>query len=73
MTTIQKNVINIITSLSEKKLKDAYNYLMYLKDKDEWEATYELADNQILSEIKEGLQQLREGKIEYLKEIRRDV
>lgn len=35
MTAIQKNAMNIIGSLSDKKLKDAYDYLTYLIDKEE--------------------------------------
>lgn len=73
MTAIQKNAVNIINNLSEKKLKDAIDYLNYLKDKEEWDATHELLDNKILYEIKEGLNQIKEGNYVYFKDIKRNV
>ncbi len=73
MTAIQKNAINIIGTLSDKKLKDAYDFLAYLNDKEEWEASQELYDEAILSEIKEGVMQLQKGQFVNLKDIRRNV
>lgn len=73
MTAIQKNALNIISSLSDKKLKDAYDFLTYLSDKEEWEATQELYDQAILSEIREGVKQMQKGQFVYLKDIRRNV
>jgi hypothetical protein len=73
MTAVQKNAVNIISKLSEKKLKDALDYLSYLNDKDEWEATQELLDTKILYEIKEGLNQIKEGNYVYFKDIKRNV
>lgn len=73
MTSVQKNAVSIINNLSEKKLKDAIDYLNYLKDKEEWEATQEFLDNNILYEIKEGLNQIKEGNYVYLKNIKRNV
>ncbi len=71
--SLQQNTIDIINSLPASKLKDAYNYLLYLKDKEEWEATQELLTFNIIKEIQDGIDQINSGDFVELTEIRRNV
>jgi hypothetical protein len=73
MNLTKQNAIKIIDSLSPKKMKVAFDYLSYLKDKEEWEATQELLDFNILREIKTGVEQIQKGQYVHLKEVRRNV
>lgn len=43
------NAIILFKSLSNEKLNQAYDFIKYLHDKDEWEATKELDSEQILN------------------------
>jgi|GEM_PF-2642373 len=73
MIATQKNAVKIINSLTGNKLKDAYNYLIYLKDKEEWEATQELMELPILAEIQEGIKQLQNSQYVKFSDIRKNV
>lgn len=55
------NAFELFNSLSEDKMKEAYNFISYLKDKEEWEATMELSSPEVLNQIKEGLAELNSG------------
>lgn len=55
------NAFELFNSLSADKLKEAYNFILYLKDKEEWEATMELSTPEILEQIKVGLAEINSG------------
>ncbi len=67
----RKTALGIINSLSGRKLEIALDYLLYLKSHEEWEATKELYDKDILSEIVEGVRQIEEGDFVKFEDIRR--
>jgi hypothetical protein len=73
MNSLQKNAFDLIKSLPDSKLAIAIDYLSYLKDKDEWEATNELSDSHILKEIQAGIEDLKAGRVVDFEEIRRNV
>lgn len=61
----------IVNSLSEDKIKEAINFLTYLKDKEEWTATMELNSPEILKEIQNGINEINSGKFTKFNEIRK--
>ena len=61
MSTERVEAIELIGLLSEKKLKIIIDFIKYLKDKEEWEATNELLDSKTISEIEEGKKQINNG------------
>jgi len=61
MSTERAEAIELIGLLSEKKLKIIVDFVRYLKDKEEWEATNELLGSKTISEIKEGQKQINNG------------
>lgn len=63
----------IVNSLSDEKIKEAINYLTYLKDKEEWDATMELSSPEILHEIEKGIKEINSGKFSKFSEIRKNV
>jgi hypothetical protein len=63
----------IVNSLSDDKIKEAINYLTYLKDKEEWDATMELSSPEILHEIEKGINEINSGKFSKFSEIRKNV
>ena len=73
MEALYDNTIRLVNSLSADELKAAYSFLSYLKDKVEWEATMELNSPEILSEIKQGLNDLKSGNYVEFSKIRRNV
>ncbi len=73
LDTYAKSINELIMSLSEDKMKEAFNFLTYLKDKDEWEATMELASTDILSEIQKGISEINSEKFVNFNKIRKNV
>ena len=73
MTGTQKKIYDTIISLPNDKLQVVLDFMLYLRDKDEGSATEELMDNNILSEIADGIKQIRLGDYIYLSEIKRHV
>lgn len=67
------NAFELFNSLSDDKMREAYNFLSYLKDKEEWEATMELSSPEILNQIKEGLAELNSGNFVKFDDIKRNV
>ncbi|MBC8526615.1 MAG: hypothetical protein H8D22_07110 [Candidatus Cloacimonetes bacterium] len=61
MSTERAEAIELIGLLSEKKLKIIIDFIKYLKDKEEWEATNELLDSKTISAIEEGKKQINNG------------
>ncbi len=56
------NLQEIVNSLSDDKMKEAINYLTYLKDKEDWDATMKLNSPEILKEIEKGIKEIKAGK-----------
>lgn len=73
METLKEKTVELVKNLPKDKLKEAYNYLVYMNDKAEWEATMELNHPEILKEIKEGINELKNGDFVKFKSVRRDV
>ncbi len=73
METLYSRSIDLINHLPKNKINEAFNYLSYLKDKEEWEATYELISPEILKEIKNGIEEINSGKYIDFNDIRRNV
>ena len=73
MRSLQTKAEEIFNSLSRSRLKVAIDFLQYLQEKEEWEATEELLNPKTISEIKEGQKQIQEGEFVKIKDIRRDV
>ena len=71
--SLGRDAYELINSLSIEKKQEAINFLKYLKDKDEWEATLELNSPEILNEIKIGISELLQGEYVDFKEIKRNV
>ncbi|MCX8027945.1 MAG: hypothetical protein N3A62_08860 [Thermodesulfovibrionales bacterium] len=66
-----------IDNLSDEKLKVAIDFITYLKDKEDMEATLEiLSSHEIMAQIKEAERSLQDGKSEDFipwEKIRRNV
>lgn len=73
MNAVQQELIEIIGSLSDQKLSEANSYLRYLAEKDEWQATQELTNIEILNEIKKGIDELKSGNYIRFEDIKRNV
>lgn len=62
----------VLESLPEDKIKTALDFLKYLEDRDEWEATYEImADKKIMKDIEEGKKDIVEGHWEKWDEVKK--
>ena len=49
----QKEAVSSLNELSEEKLKVALDFIEYLKDREEWEASWEILGNKkMMEEIK---------------------
>ena len=74
MSTIRVRAHEIIDYISDKKIKEAVDFLEYLKLKEEVEATGEiLSDKKMLDAIKKGLKQASEGDLVELDSVIEDV
>lgn len=73
LNSLQSDAYEIINSLPKQKLIEAHSYLKYLKDKDEWIATQELSDTDILNEIKNGIKEINSGDYVRFNDVKRDV
>lgn len=73
MLAQKETAIKLINSLSENKLKVALDFLQYLEEKEEWQATEELLDAETIFQIKEGQKQILEGDFVKFKDIRKNV
>lgn len=73
MNAIYERSVELVKSLPEEKIAEAYNYLSYLNSKDEWESTMELNSPKILLEIQQGLNEINSGNFVNFKDIRRNV
>ncbi len=73
MNVIYDQTVELVKSLPEEKIAEAYNYLSYLNSKDEWESTMELNSPEILLEIKKGLDEINSGNFVNFNDIKRNV
>lgn len=69
-----KDFTETIANLSEEKKKIAIDFLAYLKDKDEWDATLEILSNQkFIQGILKGKRDIKEGKSHKWEDVKRNV
>ena len=73
METMIDDTVNLVKTLTDEKLREAYNYLLYLSDKDEWDATMELYHQPIMNEIQQGINEIKSGNFVKFEDIRKDV
>lgn len=73
MNALFEKTVELVKNLPKDKLKEAYNYLVYMNDKAEWEATMELNHPEILKEIKDGIDELKNGNLAKFNSVRRNV
>jgi hypothetical protein len=70
MANLREKAHQIIDSLSEQKLETIYEYLQFIKLKEELKATYELtSDKLVMDSIEKGLQEEADGNLIALKDI----
>jgi len=63
--TLKREAKKAIDKLSDDKLKVAKDFIDYLKEKDEMEATLEiLASHEIMSQIQEAEKAVQKGKLD---------
>lgn len=77
VTEIRNKALEALQELSEEKLKVALDFIDYLKQKEDMEATLEiLRSYELMSQITEAEQALKEGKMEEFipwNEVKRNV
>lgn len=74
MSTLRIKAHEIVDSISEKKIDEVINFLEFLKIKEEIEATNEImSDENLLSAIRKGLSQFKNGELISLDEVIEDV
>jgi len=73
MSELQREAFDIIKELPSKKLRIALDYLNYLRNKEDEDATLELLDETILRDIKNGADQIQQGEYIDFLSIRRNV
>lgn len=72
--TLKKEAKQKIDQLSDDKLKVAFDFLSYLEEKEEWEATEELSQiPNLLEEYRQAKSKIKAGQTIKWSEIRRDV
>lgn len=64
-TTLKREAKKAIDKLSEEKVKVAIDFIDYLKEKEEMEATLEiLASRELMAQIKEAEKAIKKGKLD---------
>ena len=64
-TTLKKEAKKAIDELSNEKIKVAIDFMDYLKEKEEMEATLEiLASHEIMAQIEEAEKAIKKGKLD---------
>ena len=76
-TTLKRQAKRAIDELSEEKVKVAVDFIAYLKEKEEMEATLEvLSSHELMEQIAEAERSIRKGKTEDFipwKKVKRNV
>ena len=71
---LQQQVIELVEQLSAEKLQAVIDYLTDLQDKEEWEATRELAgDPEIAKSLKRAEADVKAGRLKRWADVRRDL
>ena len=74
MPDLREKAHQIIDSLSDQKIVDIFEYLQFVKLKEELQATYELTNDVIIMEaIARGLKEETDGNLIALEDIIEDV
>ena len=64
----------IIEEIPSERLSGVLDFLEYIKDREEWEATWEvIRDKKFLEGVQRGKRDIEEGRWRRWEEIRRDV
>ena len=73
-TAIKKRAKDAIENLSDKKARVVLDFIDYLKEKEEWEATAELlSDKKLLMDYKAAREEIKKGNTVKWKTIKRNV
>jgi hypothetical protein len=71
---VKKKVKEAIETLSEQRARVALDFVDYLREREEWEATAELiSDKKLLMDYKAAREEIKKGNTVKLKTIKRDV
>jgi len=71
---VKKRVKEAIETLSDKKARVALDFIDYLMEREEWEATAELlSDKNLLMDYKSAKEEIKKGKTVKWKAIKRNV
>jgi hypothetical protein len=64
----------LIERLPKDKLRTAVDFLTYLQDREDWEATWELtSDPEVMASLHRSEEDVRQGRVKPWREVRRDV
>lgn len=64
-TTLKKEAKKVIEELSDEKIKVAIDFMDYLKEKEEMEATLEiLSSRELMAQIEEAEKAIKKGKLD---------
>lgn len=71
---VKKKVKEAIETLSDKKARVALDFIDYLREREEWEATAELlSDKKLLRDYKAAKEEIKRGKTVKWEAIKRNV
>ena len=71
---LQQQAVELIKQLSTENLRAGVDYLAYLQDKEEWEATRELAgDPEIAKGLERAKADIKAGRLKRWDDVRRDL
>lgn len=71
---LQQQVVELVEQLSAEKLQAVIDYLTDLQNKEEWEATYELAgDPEIAKGLERAKADMKAGRLKRWDDVRRDL
>lgn len=72
--TIKKKAKEAIETLSDKKARVALDFINYLREREEWEATAELiSDKKLLMDYKAAREEIKKGNTAKWKNIKKNV
>lgn len=62
--TIKDKIISEIKLLPQNRVKEVFDFIEFLKMREEWQATNEiLADKKLMKSIKKGLDDIKAGRV----------
>lgn len=72
--SLYQQATELVRQLSLEKLQMAVDYLMYLQDKEAWEATQELASEpEIVESLKRASADTKTGRLRSWQDVRRNI